>query len=102
MRQALGPWLRGFPVNRLRQEMDRVFNEVFTPAARELGPFPGGFAGEAGPRLNVWEEDDVFFAEDEVPGLRHEDLDLSVVGNQLSIKGKRETATARGTDRFTS
>jgi HSP20 family protein len=71
--------------------MERAVNEVFVPMAREFETWSNGNAG--GPRLNVWEEDDVFFAEAEVPGLRHEDLDLSVVGNQLTIKGKRETAS---------
>jgi HSP20 family protein len=81
---------RGFPVNRLRQEMDRVVNEVFAPVANEVNSWFQ--PGTAGPRLNVWEENDTFYAEAEVPGLRHEDLDVSVVGKQLTIKGRREAA----------
>lgn len=82
---------RRFPVNRLRQEMDRVVNEVFAPVANEVNTWFS--PGVGAPRLNVWEENDVFYAEAEVPGLKQEDLELSVVGNQLTIKGKRETTT---------
>lgn len=82
---------RGFPVNRLRQEMDRVVNEVFAPVANEVNAWFS--PGVGAPRLNVWEANDAFFAEAEVPGLKQEDLDVSVVGNQLTIKGKRETTT---------
>src|SRR5436190_891272 len=81
---------RGFPVNRLRQEMDRVVNEVFAPVANEVNAWFSPGVGV--PRLNVWEENDSFFAEAEVPGLTQVDLDVSVVGNQLTIKGRRETA----------
>jgi HSP20 family protein len=81
---------RGFPVNRLRQEMDRVVNEVFAPMANEVNAWFQ--PGTGGPRLNVWEENDTFYAEAEVPGLRQEDIDVSVIGKQLTIKGKRESA----------
>ena len=46
------------------------------------------------PSLNVWEEGDKVFAEAEVPGLKKEDLEISVVGNQLSISGKRPEEAA--------
>jgi HSP20 family protein len=98
MRNAFRPLFREFPVNRLRQEMDRVVNQVFAPMVDGLQTWSGFEA--SGPRLNVWEENDVFYAEAEVPGLRQEDLDVSVVGNQLSIKGRRE-ATSEKTDKET-
>jgi HSP20 family protein len=90
MRSTQGSSFRGSPVNRLRQEMDRVVNEVFAPMANEVNSWFQ--PGTSGPRLNVWEENDTFYAEAEVPGLRHEDLDVSVVGKQLTIKGRREAA----------
>lgn len=88
MRNALSPLFREVPVNRLRQEMDRVFQQVFAPTVGGFQPWSA--VETTGPRLNVWEADDVFYAEAEVPGLRREELDVSVVGNQLSIKGRRE------------
>lgn len=73
--------------------MDRVVNEVLTLPAGGFQPWSVFEA--TGPRLNVWEQDDVFYAEAEVPGLRQEDLELSVVGNELTIKGRRETAAEK-------
>jgi len=91
MRGYQGSVFRSFPVNRLRQEMDRVVSEVFVPMAGEFNSWLGSSTGA--PRLNVWEEGDVLFAEAEVPGLRQEELDVSVVGKQLTIKGHRTTTT---------
>lgn len=90
MRHALSPLFREFPVNRLSREMDRVFNQVFAPMTGAFQPWSA--IETTGPRLNVWEQDDTYFAEAEVPGLRREDLELSVVGNQLTLQGRRETA----------
>jgi HSP20 family protein len=38
----------------------------------------------------VWEEKDQFYAEAEVPGFKTDELDISVVGNELTIKGNRQ------------
>jgi len=47
--------------------------------------------------LNVWEENDVYCVEAEVPGLKSEDLELSVVGNQFTLKGRRGTSADQAT-----
>jgi HSP20 family protein len=69
------------PVSTLRSEVDRLFGDYFgqAPAA----------AVRAFPALNVWERDDELFVEAELPGLKSDDLDISVVGQQLVIKGRR-------------
>jgi len=68
----------------LRREMDRVF-EDFTR------PFNGGLlrTGDAFPMLNLWEDADNVYAEAEMPGVKLGDVEVGVVGNELSIKGKR-------------
>lgn len=68
----------------LRREMDRLF-EDFTR------PFDGGFlrGAAAFPALNVWEDADKVYAEAEMPGVKLEDVEVTVVGNELSIKGTR-------------
>lgn len=52
--------------------------------------------GRAFPALNVWEQGDDFFAEAELPGLQSEDLDIVVVGNEVTIKGQRPDAPPDG------
>jgi HSP20 family protein len=41
------------------------------------------------PALNVWQDDDKFFVESELPGVSLDDLELTIQGNQLTIEGQR-------------
>lgn len=89
MRRVLGPVFQSAPVHQFRNEVDRLMTDFFGPMRRE---WQGWLPSTGSPRLNVWEETDAVFAEVEVPGLKSEDLDVSVVGDELTIKGKRESA----------
>jgi HSP20 family protein len=67
----------------LRSGMDQFFDEFFQGA-----PFlPGTFASHSTPALNLWEDEKNLYAECEIPGVRLEDLDISVVGRELRLKG---------------
>jgi len=91
MNFSLRPLFQQPSVHSFRREMDRLVGDFLGPLTGELQrlvPTSGGF-----PSLNVWEDVDVVFAEAEVPGLKAEDLDISVLGNHLTVKGRR-TATA--------
>lgn len=46
-----------------------------------------------GPRMNIREENDHYIAEFEVPGFAESDLDLALQDNQITLTGKRESAT---------
>ena len=75
------------PLQQLRDEVDRLFTNVLTHptvtgAARLV-------AGRGFPAVNVWENTENLFVEAEVPGLKAEDLDITVVGDELTIKGQR-------------
>jgi HSP20 family protein len=48
------------------------------------------------PAVNVWENEEMLFAEAEVPGLKLDDLEISVTGNELSIKGQRREEEQEG------
>lgn len=76
------------PLHVLREEMDRLVGDFFGPGANAL---PGRMAGTVGnfPPLNVWEDGERFFVEAELPGLKHEDLELTVVENELTLTGRR-------------
>jgi HSP20 family protein len=72
-------------VGQLRREMDRLFGDFFGPGGTAQAMFPArGF-----PALNIWEQGDALLAEAEVPGVKAEDVDVSVVGAELVIKGRR-------------
>ncbi len=70
------------PLHQLRDEMDRLLTGVFGPAAD--GFLPAVFRGQ--PAVNVWEQNDALKVEMELPGIKTEQLDISVAGDELSVK----------------
>ncbi len=83
------------PVYQLRDEMDRLFNGFFPSAARAAN----AVSGRSFPAMNVWEHGDQLFVEAEVPGLTGQQIEISVVGNSLTIQGNPpavEAASAAG------
>lgn len=82
------PYFTGFPslfqeMERMRSEMDRVFAGHMgrAPLAADSGVFPA---------LNVIEESDKLLVEAELPGVKPEDIEISVEGGTLSIRGERK------------
>lgn len=74
-------------MNRLRDELDRVFGIDSASWSR-----PGVF-----PHVNVWEDEQNFYLEAELPGMKIEDLEIYVhEGDQLSIKGNRKPSEMEG------
>jgi len=41
------------------------------------------------PAVDVFEKDDRFVVKAELPGMKEKDIDVSVVGNRLTIRGER-------------
>jgi HSP20 family protein len=70
-------------LERMRREMDRLAEEFTGGSFRE--PIAGVF-----PLLNVTEDKDKYFVRAELPGIKADDLDISVTGNTLSISGERK------------
>jgi HSP20 family protein len=93
MNFSLRPLFQQPSVHNFRREMDRLVGDLIGPWAGELQRLvpASGF-----PSLNVWEDGDFIFAEAEVPGLKAEDLDISVIGNQLTVKGRRAPLAVDG------
>ena len=79
-----GPWTLG----RLRDEMDRLFTNVFE--GNWPSSLPGLGTASAFPAMNVWETEQALCAELEVPGLKLDDVEVLVVGNELTVKGSRK------------
>lgn len=63
----------------LQREMNRLFDG-----------YDSGTAMSRFPALNVWGNADNVVVTAELPGLQVDDLDLSVVNNQLTITGERK------------
>ena len=74
-------------MNRLRDEMDRVFGGS---GLRRVGT-------AVYPPLNLWADDENLSVEAELPGIDISDLEIFVSGeNQLSIKGERKPPQHEG------
>jgi HSP20 family protein len=71
----------------LRREMEDLFSSVFRG-----WPLEGRLGGRGYPALNVWEDAECLYAEAEVPGLSLNDIEVYVVGDELTIKGRRKAA----------
>jgi len=52
------------------------------------------------PSFDVKEERDAFVIKADLPGIKDEDLDISVTGNRLTISGKREAEKVEETDAY--
>ena len=69
----------------LRDEMDRLFDNSFGPVFRT----PGSFSRWA-PALDVYQDKDQFTVVAELPGLKKEDIELSLHNGVLTISGERK------------
>jgi len=74
----------------LRGEMDQALSLVRLPDVSGL------FDRSAAPAMDVLETDEGFLVYADVPGLPKEDLELSVTGSLLTIKGDKKTGVEGG------
>jgi len=70
----------------LRREMLNTLSGV-APAFLQQ---PRGF-----PAMNIWEDANCLYAEAEVPGLNMQNIEVFVEGDELTLKGHRDTLDAR-------
>lgn len=67
----------------MRRDMDRIFN---TLSGRITGEYTAGVF----PLMNVSEDGDNFYVRSELPGIKADELDISVTVDSLSISGERK------------
>lgn len=73
-----------YPVGQLRTEMDRLFEGFFDAGALGAVTFPP---------INAWEENDALKIEAEIPGYSADEIDISVVGAELTLRGTKPAVT---------
>src|SRR6185295_17001516 len=79
--------------NQLRSELDRQFSQWWGNVSDAASQ---AVAARTFPAVNVWEQGDQLFAEAELPGMTSDNLEISVVGNELTIKGSRPDNAQEG------
>jgi HSP20 family protein len=74
------------PFHQLRSEMDRVLNGFF-------GSAPNGgsnsLLSREQPAVNLWDNNDSLMLEMEIPGVKSDQIDISVAGLDLTLKVQR-------------
>ncbi len=81
-------------VSSLQDEVERAFRQAF---GDRQGASP---AGAFSPALDVEEDEDGFTIHVELPGVKAEDVDVSLEENILTIAGERHFYDERGADGF--
>jgi len=79
-------------LEQLRREMDRLFNSFLG----ELPEAPWPLQGRERLPVNMWETSEAFYVEEEVPGVTQDQIDISVTGNELTIKVRRPQPAEEG------
>ena len=79
------PWPTG-ELGRFRQEMDSLFERFFEgfprlTSTRRMGPTPS---------IDISETKEHIIVKAELPGIDSKDIDISLSGNVLSIKGEKK------------
>lgn len=81
----LGAWSPFAEMRRLQSEMNRLFDGA--GAQQAIRAFPP---------VNLWLGDNSVVVTAELPGLTHEDVELTVQENTLAIRGERKAASEDG------
>lgn len=76
-----------FDVAKTLKEFDRMFGSVGRPIGLRSVP-RGTF-----PPINIYNKDDVVILVAEVPGLNADDIDLTVLGDSVTLKCERKSET---------
>jgi len=71
-------------IDSLQDEMNRLFNDFFSPDERLLGEM------EFTPSVDISENKNEIVIEADLPGMEEKDIDVSIAGDLLTIKGERK------------
>jgi HSP20 family protein len=78
-------------MDRLQREMNRLFEETYPTRARRATGYPA---------MNVWTNDEGLIITTEVPGVKPQDIDVSVVGDTLTLSGSRKPDEIKEDSRY--
>jgi HSP20 family protein len=81
-----GLWSPFAELNRLREEINRVFEQ---PGQGFLERSTGFFGGWS-PSLDVFDDKDNVIVKAELPGMKKEDIEVTLAGDALTISGERK------------
>jgi HSP20 family protein len=74
-----------------RVAIDRLFDELVEGFPFNTTAWGGN--GDRYPLVNSWEDEKNYFVEAELPGLTRQEIDVSVLGNELTLTGTHEASS---------
>ena len=80
----------------LREAMNRLFEESFVRPGSAMQPA----GGPMGLSIDLRENEDNYVLEAAVPGLKPDDIDISVLGNQVTLQGETKQEQDRQGERY--
>jgi HSP20 family protein len=87
---GIRPWRPFRELEEMEQRFEEAFGRPFLPMLwRRLPAEERGWA----PPIEVFEKEDKFVVKADLPGMKREELDVSMVGDTLTIKGERKSET---------
>ena len=82
------PWRPFRELGEMERRFEDILGQPFLPAAwRRIPMVEMGWA----PAIEVLEKEDKLVVKAELPGMKEEDIDVSIIGDTLTIKGERKT-----------
>jgi HSP20 family protein len=86
--KELTVWQPGREMDEMGRYFEDVFGRSFLPASwKRVAPEYAVWA----PSIEVVEKEDRFLIKAELPGVKEEDINISIVGNTLTIEGEKQT-----------
>ncbi len=77
-------------LNQLQRELERSFESLRSDLVRGEGEAPAA-AAEWAPAVDIKEEDNQYVVHADLPGVKPEDIEVTLESGVLTIKGHRET-----------
>ena len=84
------PWRRNEGTSLLQSDFEELWKSLADPFDGVRNRLPAVFQQRTFPALNVAESEKHFTVTAELPGLDVKDVDIDVMGNQLTISGERK------------
>jgi HSP20 family protein len=88
--RGLVPWRPSKEFDEMERRFEDIFGRSFWPATwRRIPMAEFGWV----PAIEVFEKEDKFVVRADLPGMKEDNFDISVVGDTLTIKGERKAET---------
>lgn len=88
-RWGIRPWEPFRELGEMTRQFEDILGRPFLPMVWRRLPTEMGWA----PAIEVFEKEDKYVVKAELPGMKEDDIDVSVVGDTLTIKGERKAET---------